>query len=157
MQTTRLRGSELAWRAVLLGQFGIELRAIDRCAGGMRVRDLLVSPCKVTSREDTTRSTLRAAASRAETHGRGGHDLGCASVGLPLSFIDQALAHWDAAGASALITEAMHEAVNDILKTAECSGAWTPGYARESLVYAIERRITPRAEESVAHTAAGPQ
>lgn len=156
MQTSQLRGSELAWRAILLGQFGIGLRAIDRCAGGLRVKDLLVSASNVTSREGMTRGTLRAAESRAETHGRGGHDQGCASVGIPLSLIDQALARWDRSGASALITEAVHEAVNDILDTAERSCAWTPADARESLVYAIERRITPRAEESDAHTAAGP-
>lgn len=148
---TELSGSELAWRALKLGVFGVDLRTIDHCAGSLRVKDLTISPAGVTARPATTRSEARGEASRAETHGRSGHDAGCASLGLPLSLVDRALAQWDESGASGLLIEAMHEAVGDILEDTRRGGGWRQSYARESLSYAIERRITPRAETATSH------
>lgn len=149
-------GAELAWCAITFGWLGIGLRAIDRCMGGTRVQELVISPAGVTVRPAVTSSEVRGAASRAETHGRSGHDAGCASLGIPLTLIDRALGEWDDFGASALLTEAIHEAVDEILENTRRSGVWKPDYARESLSYAIERRITPRAAVVAVQTAAGP-
>ena len=80
---------------------------------------------------------------RAETHARRGHDAGCACLGLPLDLIDGLLGCWDGVGAIRVIQEAVHEAIHEILADAS-RGGWSATYAEESLVYALERRITPR-------------
>lgn len=138
-------GGALAGRLLVLGSWGIGLRALDRCAGGVRPQDLEVCGDRIAVR---TRGSVivpsGARADRAETHGRRGHDAGCAALGLPLGLAERLLLRWDGAGAHRYLTEALRDAVADICTEAQGRlGGWSAAYASEALVFAVERRFEP--------------
>lgn len=85
-------------------------------------------------------------------HKRRGHDAGCATLGVPRRAISLTLDLWDDAGAGPLLLEAIDEAIGVIadevatpggLAGSSSSPAWSAAMARESVAYAIRRRITP--------------
>ena len=136
-------GGALAGRLLALGSWGIGLRALDRCAGGVRPRDVEVCGDRIAVRTRGSAGVPSGArADRAETHGRRGHDAGCAALGLPLDLAEQLLLRWDGAGAHRYLTEALHDAVTDICTEAQGRhGGWSAAYALEAIVFAVERRF----------------
>lgn len=140
--------AELAWRIERLCLFGIELRAAGACLGLPRVsefrREALPHPARPRNFGGTVDGAADGASRRRyEAHARSGHGAGCRALGIPVEALDRALREWDAAGAQRLVREAIAEAVAEL----DAPG-WTPTRARESVAYAIRRRITPAAPQT---------
>lgn len=137
------RAATLAWQLLRLGAWGVQLRASNQCAGGIHLCDLDLAGTEIRFRELTSRARHRGVEARAASHARRGHDRGCAALGLPLAFVDNALHEWDQTGAQPLMMEAVTEAVSEIGVYVARTQHWAAGDATEALTYAVERRISP--------------
>lgn len=113
--------AELAWHLEQLCLWGITLREMGRCAGE------LLNP------------RLR------RTHTRAGHDPGCFALGLPIPLVEAKLTELDTRDAQRFIFEPFSEAIREISAEAAQFSSWRAESARETILYAIHRRITPRA------------
>ena len=105
--------SRLAGRVLVWTQEGLERRARGRCG----------TPLGAERR-----------------HRTGGHDAGCAALGLPRHELVRMIEQADTTGVGPLISDAIDQAIEDL---AHRGAAWSIEAAREVICEAIERRITP--------------
>ncbi|QIM16576.1 hypothetical protein G7067_09400 [Leucobacter insecticola] len=145
----------LAWQLEQLCAWGITLRDRGRCSGGARTRDMLQRSDRFEcwavlqglEPKNWKPGRARALRARAETHARGGHDLGCATIGVPFSLLTQLAQRWDGQGAARYLTEAIREAATeiaaDLRRSTHPAELWRAERAWESVVFTVHQRITP--------------